>query len=61
MTATDTRAPNATAPGAGRGNRPGWIAVAVWAAGIAAVFTVGWHLRRAGLATEDALPPLHAR
>ncbi|WP_242910481.1 hypothetical protein [Actinomadura terrae] len=36
-------------------------AVAVWAAGIAAAFAVGWWLRRAGLATEDALPPLHAR
>ncbi|WP_242895280.1 hypothetical protein [Actinomadura litoris] len=36
-------------------------AVVVWAAGIVAAFAVGWHLRRAGLATEDALPPLHAR
>jgi hypothetical protein len=40
---------------------PGWVAVAVWAAGIAAAFAVGWYLRRAGLATEDPLPPLHAR
>ncbi|MGP4028180.1 hypothetical protein [Actinomadura sp. 3N407] len=40
---------------------PGWAAVAVWAAGIAAAFAVGWYLRRAGLATEDRLPPLHAR
>lgn len=45
---------------AGRG-WPGWAAVAVWAAAIAAAFTVGWYLRRAGLATEDPLPPLHAR
>lgn len=29
--------------------------------GIAAAFAVGWYLRRAGLATEDRLPPLHAR
>ncbi|RFS83865.1 hypothetical protein D0T12_16775 [Actinomadura spongiicola] len=35
--------------------------MAVWAAGIIAAFTVGWYLRRAGLATEDDLPPLHAR
>ncbi|MFA1547066.1 hypothetical protein [Actinomadura chokoriensis] len=40
---------------------PGWVAVAVWAAGIAAAFTAGWYLRRAGLATEDRLPPLHAQ
>ncbi|WP_433461311.1 hypothetical protein [Spirillospora sp. CA-128828] len=40
---------------------PGWVAVAVWAAAIAAAFTLGWSLRRAGLATEDPLPPLHAR
>ncbi|MFC6936926.1 hypothetical protein ACFQHO_46130 [Actinomadura yumaensis] len=32
----------------------------MWAAGIAAVFAVGWWLRRAGIATEDRLPPLHA-
>ncbi|XRQ16211.1 hypothetical protein ACN3XK_36720, partial [Actinomadura welshii] len=43
------------------GGRSGWGAVAVWAAGIAAAFAVGWYLRRAGLATEDHLPPLHAR
>lgn len=61
MTATDTRAQGVPSPVARRGSRPGWIAVAVWAAGIAAVFGVGWYLRRAGLATEDALPPLHAR
>ncbi|MWA06658.1 hypothetical protein F8568_041195 [Actinomadura sp. LD22] len=61
MTATGTRPRSAPAPEAGRANRPGWIALAVWAAGIAAVFTAGWYLRRAGLATEDALPPLHAR
>ncbi|WP_067806397.1 hypothetical protein [Actinomadura formosensis] len=40
---------------------PGWVAVAVWAAGIAAAFATGWYLRRAGLATEDRLPPLHAQ
>ncbi|WP_433252119.1 hypothetical protein [Actinomadura nitritigenes] len=61
MTATDTRPQDVPAPVARRGSRPGWIAVAVWAAGIAAVFAAGWYLRRAGLATEDALPPLHAR
>ncbi|WP_396454691.1 hypothetical protein [Actinomadura sp.] len=44
-----------------RARRPGWAAVAVWAAGIAAAFAAGWYLRRAGLATEDRLPPLHAR
>ncbi|MEU6753245.1 hypothetical protein ABZ914_44085, partial [Spirillospora sp. NPDC046719] len=61
MTATDTRPRDVPAPVARRGSRPGWIAVAVWAVGIAAVFAAGWYLRRAGLATEDALPPLHAR
>ncbi|NDU75362.1 hypothetical protein GWI34_22450 [Actinomadura sp. DSM 109109] len=40
---------------------PAWAAVAVWAAWIAAAFAVGWYLRRAGLSTEDPLPPLHAR
>ncbi|WP_171064529.1 hypothetical protein [Actinomadura soli] len=47
-----------------RGGRDSWrgrAAVAVWAAGIAAAFAIGWYLRRAGLATEDPLPPLHAR
>ncbi|MFA1543629.1 hypothetical protein [Actinomadura monticuli] len=44
-----------------RTGRAGWVAVAVWAAGIAAAFAAGWYLRRAGLETEDPLPPLHAR
>ncbi|WP_141575309.1 hypothetical protein [Actinomadura sp. WMMA1423] len=44
-----------------RRGRSAWVAVAVWAAGIAAAFAVGWYLRRAGLSTEDRLPPLHAR
>ncbi|QKG19255.1 hypothetical protein [Actinomadura verrucosospora] len=61
MTATDTRTQTITAPDRRRASRRGWIAVAVWAAGIAAVFATGWYLRRAGLATEDALPPLHAQ
>ncbi|MDL4821762.1 hypothetical protein [Actinomadura opuntiae] len=61
MTATDTRTPSTSAPDARSTSRPGWIAVAVWAAGIAAVFAAGWYLRRAGLETEDLLPPLHAR
>jgi hypothetical protein len=34
--------------------------VAAWALLIAAAFIVGEFLRRAGLATEDGLPPLHA-
>ncbi|MFI6515004.1 hypothetical protein ACIBF1_05520 [Spirillospora sp. NPDC050679] len=38
----------------------GRIAVALWAVLIAGTFAVGHHLRRAGLATEDKLPPLHA-
>ncbi|MEU8342764.1 hypothetical protein SAMN05443665_101312 [Actinomadura meyerae] len=61
MTLTDARERAATG---GRGRtrgRCGWVAVAVWAAGIAAAFAAGWYLRRAGLETEDALPPLHAR
>ncbi|TYK45029.1 hypothetical protein [Actinomadura decatromicini] len=61
---TVTRVRREAAGGAGdarRAGRSGWVAVAVWAAGIAAAFAVGWQLRRAGLATEDALPPLHAR
>jgi hypothetical protein len=61
MTATDTRPERATTADAPRGSRPGRIAVAVWAVGIAAVFAAGWYLRRVGLATEDALPPLHAQ
>jgi hypothetical protein len=40
--------------------RSGRIAVAVWALLIAGAFIVGDVLRRAGLATEDNLPPLHA-
>lgn len=59
MTLTGERSPAGTARRARR--RTGWLAVAVWAAGIAAAFAVGWYLRRAGLATEDRLPPLHAR
>ncbi|WP_433337627.1 hypothetical protein [Spirillospora sp. CA-294931] len=35
-------------------------AVAVWALLVAGSFLVGDRLRRAGVATEDALPPLHA-
>ncbi|MEU5991675.1 hypothetical protein ABZ806_22105 [Spirillospora sp. NPDC047418] len=59
MTLARERAP---ADAARRTRRaPGWAAVAVWAAGIAAAFAAGWYLRRAGLATEDRLPPLHAR
>ncbi|RKS73510.1 hypothetical protein BZB76_4203 [Actinomadura pelletieri DSM 43383] len=50
-----------SAPWGTGGRWAGWGAVAVWAVGIAAAFTVGWYLRRAGLATEDDLPPLHAR
>ncbi|WP_157430907.1 hypothetical protein [Actinomadura macra] len=61
MTVADARRSVAGAVASAGGRWPGWVAVAVWAAGIAAAFTVGWHLRRAGLATEDALPPLHAR
>ncbi len=66
MTATGTRgragAGRRSRPQARRrARRPGWAAVAVWAAGIAAAFAAGWYLRRAGLATEDRLPPLHAR
>ncbi|QXJ19784.1 hypothetical protein AGRA3207_000376 [Actinomadura graeca] len=61
MTVADARAAQARGVVAARRWWPGWAAVAVWAAGIAAAFAVGWHLRRAGLATEDALPPLHAR
>lgn len=53
---TGPRGRTLTAP---RG-RAGWIAVAAWAVGIAAVFAVGWWLRREGIATEDRLPPLHA-
>ncbi|GGQ14299.1 hypothetical protein BKA00_001945 [Actinomadura coerulea] len=61
MTLTETHGrAEAAERRAGRG-WPGWAAVAVWAAAIAAAFTVGWYLRRAGLATEDPLPPLHAR
>lgn len=41
--------------------RGGRAAVAVWAAALVAAFAAGWWLRRAGLATEDELPPLHAR
>ncbi|TDC45271.1 hypothetical protein E1281_30865 [Actinomadura sp. KC345] len=62
MTVTEVRgraADDETA--AARRRWPGWAAAAVWAAGIAAAFAVGWYLRRAGLATEDRLPPLHAR
>ncbi|GAA2148361.1 hypothetical protein [Actinomadura napierensis] len=62
MTVTDARTrPDTAGTDARRWSRPGWIAVAVWAAGIAAVFAAGWHLRRAGVETEDLLPPLHAR
>ncbi|MEU8120641.1 hypothetical protein AB0C21_18185 [Spirillospora sp. NPDC049024] len=61
MTLTDAHGRvEAAGPPKGRG-RSGRVAVAVWAAGIAAAFAVGWYLRRAGLSTEDALPPLHAR
>ncbi|MFV2172975.1 hypothetical protein ACFHW2_23220 [Actinomadura sp. LOL_016] len=42
---------------AARGRR---AAVAVWAAAIVAAFAAGWWLLRAGIATEDQLPPLHA-
>ncbi|MFI0352971.1 hypothetical protein [Actinomadura sp. 9N407] len=41
--------------------RSGRIAVATWALLITAVFLIGYVLRQAGLATEDELPPLHAR
>ncbi|MFI0374007.1 hypothetical protein ACH35V_39630, partial [Actinomadura sp. 1N219] len=61
MTLTDARTPDAARCGGGRGAWRGRAAVAVWAAGIAAAFAAGWCLRRAGLATEDPLPPLHAR
>ncbi|MCQ0011589.1 hypothetical protein [Actinomadura madurae] len=61
MTLTDVRKRPAAALSPRRRGWPGWIAVAVWASGIAAAFAVGWYLRRAGLATEDRLPPLHAR
>ncbi|GAA4228219.1 glycosyltransferase family 39 protein [Actinomadura meridiana] len=52
-----------TGPSRPAAKRVGWIAVAVWAAGVAAAFAVGWWRRQAGLATEDPLPPLfaHAR
>ncbi|MFI0408953.1 hypothetical protein [Actinomadura sp. 3N508] len=62
MTLTGAREhTGAAARGDRRDARRGWFAVAVWAAGIAAAFAAGWYLRRAGLATEDPLPPLHAR
>ncbi|MEU8306341.1 hypothetical protein AB0C84_22565 [Actinomadura sp. NPDC048955] len=61
MTLTEAHGPAKTAERRARRRWPGWVAVAVWAAGIAAAFAVGWYLRRAGLATEDPLPPLHAR
>ncbi|TDC03316.1 hypothetical protein E1284_38440, partial [Actinomadura bangladeshensis] len=60
MTLTGERSPAGTVRRRAR-RRTGWVAVAVWAAGIAAAFAVGGYLRRAGLATEDRLPPLHAR
>ncbi|WUI03246.1 hypothetical protein OHR68_16020 [Spirillospora sp. NBC_00431] len=60
MTLTGTRE-HAHPARRARARRAGWAAVAVWAAGIAAAFAAGWYLRRAGLATEDPLPPLHAR
>ncbi|KAB2346435.1 hypothetical protein [Actinomadura rudentiformis] len=41
-------------------HRSGRVAVALWALLIAATFAAGYLLRRAGLATEDELPPLHA-
>ncbi|MFI0448544.1 hypothetical protein [Actinomadura sp. 6N118] len=40
--------------------RSGRVAVVVWALLIAATFVAGYFMRRAGLATEDKLPPLHA-
>ncbi|WP_395103628.1 hypothetical protein [Actinomadura sp. SCN-SB] len=40
--------------------RSGWVAVGLWALLIAGAFITGEALRRAGLATEDDLPPLHA-
>ncbi|MFG2003195.1 hypothetical protein ACGFNU_28945 [Spirillospora sp. NPDC048911] len=43
-----------------RTGRGGRVAVALWVLLIAAAFLVGHLLRRAGLATEDELPPLHA-
>ncbi|MDL4776911.1 hypothetical protein [Actinomadura xylanilytica] len=52
--------PEAAAPER-RARRAGRLAVAMWAAGIAAAFVTGWWLRRAGLETEDALPPLHGK
>ncbi len=64
MTLTDPRPRHTgTGPPGPRARRAGRIAVAVWAAGIAAAFAVGWWRRRAGLAPEDPLPPLfaHAR
>ncbi|MFB4310220.1 hypothetical protein [Actinomadura sp. GTD37] len=60
MTLTGTRERAGSGRRARRG-RAGRVAVAVWAAGIAAAFAAGWYLRRAGLATEDPLPPLYAR
>lgn len=45
-----------------RGLRSGGVwAVGIWAGLIAGAFVVGEVLRRAGPATEDALPPLHAK
>ncbi|MFG2019596.1 hypothetical protein [Actinomadura geliboluensis] len=61
MTLTGARRPATRGGGTRTRGRYGWVAVAVWAAGIAAAFAAGWYLRRAGLETEDALPPLHAR
>ncbi|MFG2246344.1 hypothetical protein [Spirillospora sp. NPDC048823] len=61
MTRTETRRRPAAAEDAARRGRPRWAAVAVWAGAITAAFAVGCYLRRAGLATEDRLPPLHAR
>ncbi|MEV5831765.1 hypothetical protein AB0L25_40000 [Spirillospora sp. NPDC052242] len=61
MTATDgTREGRDAGARAGR-PAAGARAVAAWAAAIVAAFAAGWWLRRAGIATEDDLPPLHAR
>ncbi|WP_018653898.1 hypothetical protein [Actinomadura flavalba] len=37
-----------------------WVPLALWALLVAGAFVVGDVLRRAGIETEDALPPLHA-
>ncbi|TDE33931.1 hypothetical protein [Actinomadura sp. 6K520] len=54
------RRPVSPPEAAERSARSGWIAVALWALLIIGALVTGEGLRRAGLSTEDNLPPLHA-